>query len=69
MPSADKSDAPKAPDKPEVAPVHGVRLASPYGFYDDAHNLHFWQAGQPVTDAETIKLLTDRKAPIEPIKD
>lgn len=41
-----------------------VTLASPYGYMDDADQIHFWQAGMVVTDPAEITDLIIRLAPL-----
>lgn len=44
--------------------IEPVVLARPYGFYDEAGKLWQWAEGEEVKEADRIKLLTERKAPL-----
>ena len=50
---------PKTEGQPE-----SVTLTHPYGYRDDEDVLHFWNAGQVVTDAGEVADLLARKAPL-----
>lgn len=52
-----------AKDKKSKLPAK-VRLVRPHGFIDEDGTHRYWKAGDVVSDPATIKLLSDRKAPI-----
>jgi hypothetical protein len=52
-------------DMPEANPL-SVTVSSYYGFYAEDGTARFWSQGQVVTDADDIKLLLERDAPLEP---
>lgn len=49
---------------PEATAPETVFLARPYAFYDEEGKLRQWAEGEEVKDADDIKLLTERKAPL-----
>jgi hypothetical protein len=53
-------------DKPDALPDE-VTLLRPYAFYDEDNTLHSWSDGQVVKDADQIKTLLDRGAPLAEI--
>ncbi len=52
-------EAPEAPSA-EEATLRGFKVAFPYGFIDEDGIHRFWQAGQPVFDADELDLLQAR---------
>lgn len=63
-----------APKKPKKAPADTttaapaqVVLAAPFGYYDDAGVLQFWQPGFTETDAAKVADLIARGAPLEAV--
>lgn len=52
--------APPSPPAPEPAKEETVRVTVTFGFYDDDNVLHYWNAGQVVTDPAEIALLRER---------
>jgi septal ring factor EnvC (AmiA/AmiB activator) len=64
---SDKAAAAKkaaAESKSMLAKIKHVVLTSVYGFYDEAGKYVGWVEGHIVTEAEHIKLLIERKAPV-----
>ena len=67
----------KAPGEPEQPPVTKeppsllptrIKLATPYGFYDDDNQLRMWQAGHETNDTDEIELLVTRGAEFTPLE-
>ncbi len=55
-------EAPEAPPADEVAVSGCFKVIFPYGFIDEDGVHRFWQAGQPVLDADELDLLQSRGA-------
>lgn len=53
-----------AAKKKEALP-ESVKLSSHYGFIDDEGHAHMWVEGATEIDAIKIKMLIERRAPIE----
>lgn len=65
---AQKTETKAEPDKVPELPA-AVRLKAPHGFIDEeTEESFFWNAGQLVRNPDTIALLTERGAPIEPVE-
>ena len=53
-------EAPEVPPAREPVASGRFTLIFPYGFIDEAGVHRFWQAGQPVLDADELALLQSR---------
>ena len=53
-------EAPEAPPANQPVLKNGFKVTFPYGFIDEDGVHRFWQAGQPVLDADEVDLLLSR---------
>ena len=59
-----KATGEEVDSSPDALP-ESVKLASPFGYYDDDGTGHFWSAGHVSTDPEEIALLVEHGALFE----